>query len=82
MKSVISTISYYTVNFFSFLDNSLYAAICLLKYTVFSRNCDATCVRCFLCSFELARVYPMCKELHEGDKKHEKALKSRNNGAA
>ena len=38
MKSVISTISYYTVIFFVFLDNSLYAAICLLKYTAYSRN--------------------------------------------
>ena len=38
MKSVISTISYYTVNAFLFLDKCLCAAICLLKNTAYSRN--------------------------------------------
>ena len=33
-------------NFFVFLDNSLYVAIRLLKNSAYSRNCDATCVRC------------------------------------
>ena len=37
-KSVVFVFSYLEVNLFSFLDNSLFAAICLLKNTVGSRR--------------------------------------------